>query len=249
MESTDSLKSCTPLSIALKLVLPPNGEMVIDGINALPLMQQLDILNLTKISTSESRDTVIEKLCDELIDLKHSATKQQQLHSLLRTFYDESIRLNDINPTEWDVQQLPFSFFLYLMKRLRRKPEDDGDRKEYEKDIKSANAMWMFVHYLIMFCAEKEWDGMEMKKYWDQITQNGQKTNGFALKFAKMICNHYGHKLGKYARVRKMVPFWYQDALGIDSRDDEKAPDQPLIASTLNDGMCIGHRTCSLQVD
>ena len=86
-----------------------------------------------------------------------------------------------------DPETASFSFLLYVMQRLRRRPRDHLDREEYRKDIKSADSMWMFLYYFIKFCSQKQWDGMKMKKYWSQITQNGAKTNEFAWTFTVSV--------------------------------------------------------------
>ena len=65
-----------------------------------------------------------------------------------------------------------------------------------------------------------------MLKYFNEITQNGQKTNGFALKAAKLICTEYGLKLGKYARVRKQLPSWYTGALDNANKQQQAAEEK-----------------------
>ena len=66
-----------------------------------------------------------------------------------------------------------------------------------------------------------------MKAFFNEITLNGTNTNGFSLKFAKKICIRYGLKLGKYARVRRLLPIWYCNALDMD------APTKPMTASSM----------------
>ena len=228
-----------PISLVFAFCAEPNQLFSIDALKTLPLRQQLDILNVNKIHDTESRDTLIRNLCSQIPALKDSASNQQLLQSVLSEFYQQHTALQLISPSEWDQKQIAFSLLCYMMDRLRRKPIDDDDRKEFEKDMKWQHTMWLFIHYLMNYCDDHKWDGIKMKEYWDNVTQNGKKTNGFALEFAKLICTEYGLKLGKYARVRKMLPIWYIAALGVDSEDDEKVSEQfpTNKSSALTDGL------------
>lgn len=236
-EMTDIPMTITPISLAFQLFVPPNDNLSISGIDRLPLHQQMDILNVSKMSTTKSRDALIENLTAELSDLQHSATKQQQFHSLLSTFYDEYSRLNDTSPSEWDEMQLPFSLFLYSMNRLRRQPQDDQDRSEFVHDMTTQNAMWPFIHYLIRFCAEKQWDGMKMQNYWIDISQNGINKNGFGHQFIKMVYVQYGQEIEKHVGIARTISVWYPEAMEQQRKADQV---QERAAFNLNDGTFFG---------
>ena len=65
-----------------------------------------------------------------------------------------------------------------MMDRLRRKSVTNDDSKEFEREMKSADAMWLFIHFLMKYCDDKKWNGMKLNKYWNETTGNGQRTNG-----------------------------------------------------------------------
>lgn len=224
IESNESTRTTpvSPISLVLVLCAGSNEPLSIDGLDKLPLHQQLEILN--PINT-ESRNALILKLCAELPALRDSESNKQRFQFILSKFYEQCIALNAITPSEWDKNQISFSLLCYAMDQLRRKPVTDDDRRQLTKDLMSAQSMWQFIHYLMKYCDDNKWDGMELNKYWNETTGNGQNTKGFALKFTKLICTQYGQKLGKYARIRKMFPVWYLAALGVDSEHVENVSD------------------------
>ena len=203
----------SPLKLLWAFCVPENKPLVIDQLEAIEVKEQLELLNVAKISTNKDRAARTKALFDKVPELRDCAHKRIRLKSALSHFHRQYLSTMDTAPGEWDQKQISFSFFVFLMERLRRSPADDADQKDYDKDWKSADASWMFIHYLHRYCKEQQWGGRELLEYFNEITLNGQKTNGFALKAAKKICTEYKLKLGKYARVRKQLPIWYTEAL------------------------------------
>ena len=234
----DQTARFTPISLLFVFCGAPNQSVSIDLLDMLPLYQQLDILNVRKIRDDKSRSTLIRNLCDQLPALSKSATNQHHFKSILSEFQQQHSALNHLffSPTEWTQSQISLSLFCYVLDRLRRKPTNDEDKKEYSKEMESADAIWQFIHFLRKYCAEKRWNGKKMKKYWDEITENGQKTDLFAQKFQYLIINRFELKTEKHARrrVRRTVHFWYLKALKVDSRGNTKSPSDPLSINGLS---------------
>jgi len=202
-----------PFDLLWIFCLPENKSLTIEGLDALELKQQLELLDKEQISTPKQRSALITKL--KVDDLKQHAHKRIRLKSVLSAFNKQCYAVKDTHPEHWTQQQIAFSLFVYMVERLRRTPkaDDEDDKKQYEKDVKNAGGMWSFAFYLNEYAKEKKWTGGDLLDYFNEITQNGLKTNGFALKLAKLICKEYDLKLGKYARVRKHLPGWYTEAL------------------------------------
>ena len=189
----------TPISILFKLLVPPNDPLSVNGLESLSLDDQLDISNIDKLSTAESIDAMISTLCSnhQIVDLAVDSPQRDKFRSVLTALYEQHIVLNHIPISEYDHKQIPFSFFLYLMDRLRRHPVDAEDQMEFEKDRKKADSMWMFIDHLIAFCNEERWNGKMMNDL-------------SALHLVKRVCSRFELKMGHYARIRKLLPMWYQ---------------------------------------
>eukprot|EP00486_Rosalina_sp_Unknown_P006881 CAMPEP_0201573368 /NCGR_PEP_ID=MMETSP0190_2-20130828/17195_1 /ASSEMBLY_ACC=CAM_ASM_000263 /TAXON_ID=37353 /ORGANISM="Rosalina sp." /LENGTH=116 /DNA_ID=CAMNT_0048000269 /DNA_START=247 /DNA_END=594 /DNA_ORIENTATION=+ len=54
-------------------------------------------------------------------------------------------------------------------------------------------------------------DGQSLQKFYDEITNFGEKPGGFGLKFVQKVCGQYELKFGKFAKVKKNVGVWVTD--------------------------------------
>ena len=192
------------------------APLTIDGIRDLSVDDQLNILDPAKIDSVEHRKCLTQELWDKLPDLRSSAHKRIRFKALLSWYYKDHLFLCSVPAPKWDRRQLPLSLFVYLMDQLRRVPaaDDDKDREALRKEKGSSLASTLrFIDCTHRYCREEGFDGEQLSAFWNEVTNHGQKTGGFGLKFVKKICGRYKLKFGKFANIKKKIGPWYMNGI------------------------------------
>merc|ERR1719361_3061062 len=112
----------TPLTLLSTFCIPATKPLHIDQLEALETKDQLELLCSENISDNKLRASSISKLYDKVPELKSCAHKRIRLKAALKVFYQLHLSTMQTPPAKWSQKQIPFSFFVFLMERLRREP-------------------------------------------------------------------------------------------------------------------------------
>ena len=201
----------TAMEMLFTFYTKPDKPLIIDGLSKLPIDEQLNIIKIDNISSQKGRKELTRSLFDKLPDLKDNAHKRIRFKSILSSYYKSYQELEILQVSKWKKNQVPLSLFIYLIKSLQSIPSDEKAIKEQQKAKKNSASFWKFIYYLLKYVNDQSFDGEALKKFYDEITNFGEKPGGFGLKFVQKICGQYSLKFGKFAKVKKNVGVWVTD--------------------------------------
>ena len=192
---------------------PPSKPLIIEDIDKLGIDDQLEIVKIDNIDNQQKRKQFTKSLFDKLPDLQQSAHKRIRFKSILSKYHKSYQEIQSIAVEKLDAKQLPLNLFIYLTQQLQITPQDQKERDKLQKEKKTAENQMRFVYYVLKYCtdSEQEFKGEHLYKFWSEVTNNGQKTGGFGLKFVKKVVQKYGLKLGNYAKAKNKVGVWFTD--------------------------------------
>ena len=131
--------------------------------------------------------------------------------SVLTLFNQERVRVSNISLSQWNEEQLPLSFMIYIANQVIRE-KAENEQKQNETKLRSESAIsgtvWSFIHFLRRFCVEKQWNGIKLKEFWNDITENE-----FGNALAERVCSHFEVEHDGFATSIEMLPIWCKEEL------------------------------------
>lgn len=203
--------------------------LIIDKLDDLSIDEQLNIIKPENISSMELRKKLAISLFDKVPQLKECAHKRIRFKSFLSKYYKSYIELDTLPVSKWNKNQLPLSFFIYLIKQLQATPNGEKEIAALGKAKKNASSSWKFVYYTLKYCHDSNFQGQELFDFYNEITNFGKKPGGFGLKFVQKICGTYNLKFGKFAKVKKSVGVWVDSNINKtkEPKQEEEKEKQP----------------------
>ena len=147
-------------------------------------------------------DTDIQRneALSHLFSDQSAATKFQ---SVLIMFHDQSAKINDISPFQWDGKQIALSFMMHSVNRMINEQTINDEM----------GSIWEFIHFLRRFCIEEQWNGIKLKDFWNETTEKGVKMNEFGVALTDKVRSHFEPDCKPFTESMELLPVWYNAEL------------------------------------